>query len=412
MAAAWLRSMQPKDLAARLDERLRFLVGGRTSSGRQQTLRATVAWSHDLLDPPERRVFRRLAAFAGSFSLAAAEVVAADIDQDVLAVDNIIDSLVSKSLVVAEPDAEGATRFSLLETIRQFAQQQLDKANGNDQCRAALARHLVGLIADAAHGLRGPDEALWADRATTELDNLRASFWWAASNEQAELALGLFAPLPATSLAEPTTYEMFTWLDPTLALPGARGSTKFWSVFTWLSTRASNLQEFETLRPHVEWIRRNPHAESQPEALTMRAFLHNSQGELADAVHLHRRAQAAFTQSGDSYHAVRSEALVLWCGVDDHRAEDLETLARHARALRNPFMTAFGLGAATCAPCNVMRDPQRALELLDEATRWSQQSRNPFLHRAISGARILARTTLGEHDALSEAAEVAPITSS
>ena len=91
------------EIAARLEERFRLLVGGRRAAGRQQTLRATVAWSHDLLDDRERRVFRRLAVFAGSFGLDAAEAVTADDDLDVLDVDDLLGSLVAKSLVVAEP---------------------------------------------------------------------------------------------------------------------------------------------------------------------------------------------------------------------------------------------------------------------------------------------------------------------
>ena len=125
MAAARLRSMQPPEILARLDERFRLLVGGRRAVGRQQTLRATVAWSHDLLDDRERRVFRRLSVFAGSFALDAAEAVTADDDLDVIDVDDLLGSLVAKSLVVADA-ADGATRYSLLETIRQFAQEQLD----------------------------------------------------------------------------------------------------------------------------------------------------------------------------------------------------------------------------------------------------------------------------------------------
>ncbi len=406
MAAARVRSMQPKDLAARLDERFRLLVGGRNSSGRQQTLRATVAWSHDLLDAGERRVFRRLAVFAGSFGLAAAEAVGADEELDTVGVDLVMDSLVAKSLVVAEPDAEGRTRFSLLETIRQFAEEQLQEAGEEEDRRVALAEHLVVFVGQAAHGLRGPDETVWADRVSSELDNVRAMFWWAARNERTALALGLFAPLPPTSLAEPTAYEMFGWIDTAIALPEADRSPAFWSVFTWVTTRASNLQEFHALPALVEWARRHPAAAARPEVMTLMATFHHARGELAEAVAFHRRARVAFLAIDDPYHAVRAESLVLWCGVDDHDAEDLEVLARHARALRNPFMTAFGLGAATCAPSNVLRDPQRALELLDEATHWGRQSRNPFVHRAIAGARILARTVLGDREALREAPEV------
>ena len=147
MAAARLRSMQAREIAARLEERFRLLVGGRRAAGRQQTLRATVAWSHDLLDDRERRVFRRLAVFAGSFGLDAAEAVTADADLDVLDVDDLLGSLVAKSLIVAEPAADGTTRYRLLETIRQYAAEHLDTAGGDRRTPPPPRR--------ALHPLRG-----------------------------------------------------------------------------------------------------------------------------------------------------------------------------------------------------------------------------------------------------------------
>ena len=406
MAAARVRSMQPAEIAARLDERLRFLVSGRRGGGRHETMRAAVAWSHELLDEREQRVFRRLAVFAGGFDLAAVEAIAGDDHLDTIDVDVIMHSLVSKSLVVADVGPNGETRYALLETIRAFAREQLAFSHEDAHRRRLHAIHLRQFVAAAAEGLRGHDEGVWADRVAVELDNLRAAFAWSVEVADADLALGLFAPLPPTSLAETTAYEMFSWIDPALALPGAGATPQRWSALMWVLARAANLQEFASLERYVDWARVNGEPDDRPELLSLVALWnHAIAADLAEAARCHRSASVLFRSAGDEYHAVRADALELWCRTDDDVDDALEELAARARALRNPYMTAFGLGAATCAPRTVLRNPARALELLDEATTWGRRSRNPFLHRAIGGARVLALTLLGHEAAILEAKE-------
>jgi predicted ATPase len=220
MAAAQLGSMTPPEVLARLDERFRLLVGGRRAAGRQQTLRATVAWSHDLLEDRERRVLRRLAVFPGSFGIDAAEAVTVDDGLDAVAVDGLLASLVAKSLLVSDTTPEATTRYRLLETIRQFAEEQLDAAGESDDRRRTHAGHYARFVADAARGLGGPDEAIWAERVAAELDNLRAASRWAVAAGDGGLALALFAPLPHSGLADPTEHERqvlerLTAADPT-----------------------------------------------------------------------------------------------------------------------------------------------------------------------------------------------------
>jgi predicted ATPase len=138
LAAARIRTLPVEQLASRLDDRFRLLTGGnRLSVPRQQTLRATIDWSHDLLSQEERAVFRRLAAFAGGCSLSAAEAVVSDdtvLDVDVL---DLLTRLVDKSLVIAEPTEEEA-RFRMLETIRQYAREYLLHAG---EAETVLRRH-------------------------------------------------------------------------------------------------------------------------------------------------------------------------------------------------------------------------------------------------------------------------------
>ncbi|GHF32594.1 hypothetical protein GCM10010218_12060 [Streptomyces mashuensis] len=191
LAAARLRMLTPRGLADRLDDRFRLLTSGsRTVLPRQQTLRAVVDWSWDLLGDEERAVLRRLSVFAGGCDLAAAEAVCAD---DGLDVAPVLGSLVDKSLVVAAPAPGGEMRYRLLETVAEYAGERLDEAGE----RAAVERrHLVTyreLARTADPLLRGPSQRRWLDRLELEHDNLRTALRRAvaARDEQEALCLVL-----------------------------------------------------------------------------------------------------------------------------------------------------------------------------------------------------------------------------
>jgi predicted ATPase/class 3 adenylate cyclase len=175
LAAARASVLTPRQIAERLDDRLRLLTGGaRTRQRRQQTLRAAIDWSHDLLADAERRAFRRLAVFAGGFDLDAAEAVCAfgtDERPDVLPV---LAGLVDRSLVIAETGAVEA-RYRLLETIGVYAAERLADAGEADGARHRHARWYVGLAEQAVDELAGPEQPRWTDRLETEHDNLRAA---------------------------------------------------------------------------------------------------------------------------------------------------------------------------------------------------------------------------------------------
>jgi predicted ATPase len=180
LAAARMASLTPAQLAGRLSLRFRILTGGgRGSIARQRTLQATVDWSYDLLQPAEQVVLRRLGVFLGGFTLEAAEDVCVrqSEESDVL---DVIDRLVSKSLVVAE-EVGGVPRYRLLETIRQYALDRLLHAGEIEEARddhLSWARRLVE-AAEPSTSLGGDDEVEWLARLGQEEANLRAAFDWA-----------------------------------------------------------------------------------------------------------------------------------------------------------------------------------------------------------------------------------------
>ena len=176
LAAARTVALSPADIATLLDERFRLLTGGRrTAVGRHQTLRATVDWSYSLLESRERLVFDRLGVFAGSFDAGGATAVVADDSIEAFDVLDALTALVAKSMVVTEDTPDGHGRFRMLETLRQYAQEQLDQAGETDQWRRRHAEYFATWAEVAGPGLEGPDELAWRAREVAELDNLRTA---------------------------------------------------------------------------------------------------------------------------------------------------------------------------------------------------------------------------------------------
>jgi predicted ATPase len=240
LAAARVGVLSLGQIAARLDDRFRLLTGGaRAAPTRQQTLRATLDWSHDLLTDPERMFLRRLAVFAGGFSLEAAEAVCASgagaegqglgeraggappTPEDVL---DLLARLLDKSLVLAD-EREGAVRYRLLETVRQYAAEHLEQCGEAARARAAHARYFLALAEEAAPAVQGPDQARWNALLEMEHDNLRAALAWSVQQGDAERALRLAAALRLFWYRRRHWDEGFTWPTRALALPGAQERT-------------------------------------------------------------------------------------------------------------------------------------------------------------------------------------------
>jgi predicted ATPase/class 3 adenylate cyclase len=178
LAAARLSSMSIQQISQRLDQRFRLLTGGsRNAMPRQQTLQAAVDWSFDLLHEPERETLRRLSVFAGGFELEGAEAICADGGVDAFDVMDLLGSLVDKSLVVADR-MPGSVRYRLLDTIRQYATQELLRSGGEAEVVAARDRHagyFLDLAQEAAPALSGHGQGDWLGRLDPEWENLRAA---------------------------------------------------------------------------------------------------------------------------------------------------------------------------------------------------------------------------------------------
>ncbi len=185
LAASRMASMTASEVRDRLDQRFRLLVGSRRGLERHQTLRHAVAWSYDHLDDAEKPLLERCSVFAGGFDLQSACAVMGS-DDDFATLD-LLDALVRKSLLVADRSS-GRTRFSMLETIRQYAEEQLVAGGEASEIRAAHSRYFAGREADILALWDSPRQREAYDWFTIELANLRTAFRWAADRGDLDTA--------------------------------------------------------------------------------------------------------------------------------------------------------------------------------------------------------------------------------
>ncbi|AQS72248.1 AfsR family transcriptional regulator [Streptomyces pactum] len=213
LAAARLRMMTARQIADRLDDRFRLLTSGsRTVLPRQQTLRAVVDWSWDLLDAEERDVLGRLSVFAGGCDLVAAEAVCGPAALDALG------SLVDKSLVVAAPSGGDGMRYRLLETVAEYAAERLDETGGRPAAERAHLTYYRELARTADPLLRGPQQLTAIERLEREYENLRTALRHAIAERDEQEALSLSLSLVWYWQMRDLRVEARNWFSEVMAL--------------------------------------------------------------------------------------------------------------------------------------------------------------------------------------------------
>ncbi|MFH8514214.1 ATP-binding protein [Streptomyces gelaticus] len=238
LAAARLRMLSPRQIADRLDDRFHLLTGGsRTVLPRQQTLRAVVDWSWDLLDEDERTALRQVSVFAGGWDLRAAEAVVTagtnpGPDPARLSTAELIGALVDKSLVVASPSATGEMRYRLLETIHEYA---TERAAEVPETRAAAANahtaYFLALVERAEPLIRSGDQLPWIERLETDLDNIRAALHRTVVAPAEEEAVRLVLGMGWFWWLRNFRSEGLTWAERAVALgpePTGSGDPRYW----------------------------------------------------------------------------------------------------------------------------------------------------------------------------------------
>jgi predicted ATPase len=231
LAAARLSLLTPSALLARLGHRLPLLSrGARDLPQRQQTLRNTIAWSYDLLEAGEQQLFRRLAVFVGGFTLEAVQAVclpdatgtsSVQVDDEGAALEQLA-QLLDKSLVQAQQGTSGEPRFSMLETIREYATEQLAASEEEATMQQRHAHYFLRLAEEAEPHLFRPEWDSWLERLEREDANLRAALAWSKANKDAgEIGLRLAGALSLYWFLHDAERERRAWLEEMLARTGS-----------------------------------------------------------------------------------------------------------------------------------------------------------------------------------------------
>jgi predicted ATPase/class 3 adenylate cyclase len=221
LAAARVKLLTPEALLQRLERRLATLTGGaRDLPARQRTLRDTIVWSHDLLAPAEQILFRRLSVFVGGWTLAGAEAVGAAPAVETIDPMRELSGLIDQSLVDEHPDAGASDepRFRMLETLREFAIEQLNASGEMVEIERAVEEFFIQRAEAAVEGLKGSEQPLWLNRLEAENDNLRAAMGRALDRGDGAVALGLALRLWKFWETRGYQREGRAWLERSLAL--------------------------------------------------------------------------------------------------------------------------------------------------------------------------------------------------
>jgi predicted ATPase/class 3 adenylate cyclase len=391
LAASRMASMTLVEVRDRLDQRFRLLVGSRRGVARHQTLRHAVAWSYEHLDETEKVLLERCSVFAGGFDLqSACGVAGLEDDADDFTVLDTLDALVRKSLLVADRSSE-RTRYSMLETIRQFAEEQLITRGVAEEVRAAHARCFAGREADTLALWDSPQQRESYNWFNRELANLRTAFRWAADHEDLDTA----APIAiCTTLLGIMVeiYEPFPWVEELIEPARAVAHPRLAALYlmaaqSWLIGRVKDAVRnseagqvvfasgrYEVPLGFESWFASVYTATGQPERA-----LRWEREELARGRDIHGLARLSLVAS-----------LVMASSRDDAMGVADGAIAA-AAATRNPWARSFALLTYGMAYCDA--NPVRARDALRDALLIAQDSGNRYIesHAANVLGRLEAR---------------------
>jgi len=230
LAAAKIRVLSVDQIAKRLDDRFRLLTGGsRTALERHQTLRAAIDWSYNLLPPAEQTLYRRLAIFVNGWTLEAAESVCSDAsnssvlrNDDIL---NLLEQLINKSLVISE-EVQNESRYRMLETMRQYANERLVASGESDALRDRHLEYFLNLAETAEPHLTRPEQLEWLAKLDADYENIRLALEWALDKESAEQSLRLCAALGWFWSVRCYWQEGIRWLNSALNIPSQQSKSE------------------------------------------------------------------------------------------------------------------------------------------------------------------------------------------
>jgi predicted ATPase len=375
LAASRMASMTASEVRDRLDHRFRLLVGSRRSPARHQTLRHAVAWSYDLLDDAEKALLDRCSVFAGGFDLQSACTVAGFNDSDEYAVLDLLDALVRKSLLVAERSA-GRTRYSMLETIRQFAEEQLVARGEASEIRAAHSRYFAGREADVLALWDSPRQREAYTWFNIELSNLRTAFRWTADRSDLDVAVTI-ASYAAFLGAFLENYEPIAWAEELIGPARVADHPRLATLYVmasqcYLAGRIDKAVGYSDASQAATGSTRDD-VPFGAEGWLVGPYL--SIGQPERAVEL-CRAQLARRRDADPFTTACLVVALTFAGSGDAARTTANGLIDAADAARNPFVLSFALLA--CGLAFREADPAAALEAMRRGLVIAQDNGNRY----------------------------------
>ena len=397
LAASQCETMMPSEILRALgDQSLTLRSTSRSTTDRHRSLSDLVAWSYDSLDEFDRTVFCRLAVFSGGCTSEAAESVCADSTLSKDQVTKSLRNLTRKSMIITERRA-GSTRFTMLETLRAFAELRFDEASDRTEIENAHARWFSDLSTSARDGLAGPDEARWLPLLLADLGNVQKASRWAGNHRQFDLMTGLGLSLPSL-VSSKIRPGMLNFAEEALeVLPqqhDARASYAFALAYQMLfggdmaespqyfsqvtaqvDDRVTDRRDAHELRPHQPLLRGRP-------GVQHRGWSEGHRGSRERWLHEDGRAESPPTTR-------------LHCSsaANEEKARDV-SMAHSIRAMRDGNPTVIAWAQYLEGELNAGIDPSRAIDVLEESIESSVSVDNEF----VAGiALVVLAATAGRH---------------
>jgi predicted ATPase/DNA-binding SARP family transcriptional activator len=300
LAAARMRAFTPDDLLSRLDDRFSLLTtGSRTALPRQQTLRAVIDWSYDLLFDDERRVFERLSLFAGQFGMAAAEAICSDERIEAGEVAELVAGLVDRSLVATRPSPRGV-EFRLLQTLAQYGRERLDRAGDAEATRTRHARYVASLV-EVPNAAHGRPEGNWYGMIGEWRDDIRLAMEWSLACGDADIACAITGALGWYWNMGGRIDETWQWLTAALALGEPNAPSRRVLALAWAGNVGIAHDSDRAIAYGAEGVER-ARALGDDAAIAVATMLHGS--ALSDFFHRTEASAALFDESRRAFERV------------------------------------------------------------------------------------------------------------
>ncbi|MBP1821200.1 adenylate/guanylate cyclase domain-containing protein [Mycobacterium sp. OAE908] len=375
LAASRMESMTATEMRDRLDHRFKLLVRSRRGLARHQTLRQAVSWSYDLLDDSERSLLERCSVFAGSFDVQSACAVAGFDNIDEFVVLDLLDALVRKSLVVAHRST-GRTRFSMLETIRQFAEEKLVARGAAAEASSAHAEHFAGRETEIMALWDSARQREAYDWFGTELANLRIAFRWAADHGDLEVAASIVTFVGLLGFGV-ENYEPVSWAEELIEPARATGHPRLASLYViaslcWMAGRVDDALGYADTAQTVmgSALRTPPYA--------MEGWVGAAYAVVGQPERWAELCRAQLERRGDNHVYIRACRVfaLSFAGAIDEAVDDAEGLIEAGIATGNPYMRTFAVAAS--AFFLTTGDNAHAMQACREGLALAQSSGNHF----------------------------------